>query len=169
MANLRKSPRLPLRLAILCTSALSALALAGCDVTGPPLPATFEGTWAGRAWRGEAYATLRQDTLYLSGTSPVGASAMPQTHLHVHIAPTGAGTYTLDAGQAAFHYLVGGDVRTASYASTAGSGTLVIEHISDTRVRGTLVFEAVRAYGHAPAGAGARFEGSFDATLGRIF
>lgn len=159
--------------ALLLSIAVWGLSACG-RLTGPELPAevTFEATWAGERWQGDAGATFfpTPDTLYISATNPVGAgetsssAAVPLMHLRMRVSFQGVGSYDLGAGAVELIYLLGGDMVTAQYATTAThTGMLVIEEITSERVRGRVAFEAVSRSDHLPVGQQARFEGSFNA------
>lgn len=116
---------------------------------------------------GEAWATFGysgSDTLFVSGSRPVGATQFgsgpfPESLIGVAIAYEGPGTYEIGPGEAHYRYLVGGDVVTATYAST--SGTITVDAVTETVVTGSIAFDAVSTTEHAPAGPEASFEGTF--------
>lgn len=142
---------------------LSVLAALGCDSTAPR-EVSFDGTWAGHSWRGDAHAIIdAADTLHITGSSPAG-SVVPRTYVRIAVPFNGTGTYVLPVGAAEFNYLIGGDVLSARYASTSsGTATLVIEHVTDDEVSGSARFDAVAVGAEQPVGATARFEGRFKA------
>lgn len=153
-------------------SAPLALLLLGtaCSPLSPePEESGFIGTWAGESWSGDSYATLspRGDSIYVGGSAPVGAGMMAESSVSFVIPFSGGGEHEIPAGDAYFHYLIGGDVLRASYASTAEApGRVTFEFISPTRVRGTITFLGRSTDADAPVGPSARFEGTFDAELG---
>jgi hypothetical protein len=141
----------------------AAVLMAACEST-TPTEATFNATWGGERWHGDATASFAPgDTLWINGSSPTGG-AFPESSVSVGVPYTGPGTYTLPAGTAHVHYLVGGDVLTGSYVSTSTT-QLVIDDVADGRVRGTVTFTAAHASGERPVGASATFDGSFNARL----
>ncbi|HSJ10591.1 MAG TPA: hypothetical protein VK928_11785 [Longimicrobiales bacterium] len=143
--------------------AAAVLLMAACEST-TPTEATFNATWAGERWRGDASASFAPgDTLWIHGSSPAGGR-FPESSVSIGVPYTGPGTYTLPAGTAYVHYLIGGDVLTASYVNVADSW-LVIDEVADGRVRGSVIFAAAHASGGQPVGAAATFEGFFNARL----
>lgn len=117
--------------------ALLAISSGACTDSNGPLPeeATFTGRWAGRAWVGEAGATLLDggeaaDTLYIVGTTPVNAGQMPLESIRIRVVFRGVGEYVLGRGTTDWAELVeltGGDVVHATYTvGQVSSGTLRI-------------------------------------------
>ncbi|MEW5931350.1 MAG: hypothetical protein AB1941_28115 [Gemmatimonadota bacterium] len=159
------------RVGPLLAAVLLAAATSACEEsTGPDPAAAFQGIWAGSAWRGDAGATLTGrggvDSLHLTGSTPPGAGSMPAAYVRISVPARGTGEYALGPGNAAMTYLIGGDVASAVYATTrAGAGTLSITEYGNGRVAGSVTFDADAAAGERPAGAAARFEGSFRAPV----
>jgi hypothetical protein len=148
----------------------------GCSgpVAPEPRDLTIEGTWAGEAWRGDGGATIYSegDSLSVWGGSPPHPANAPSpepiylTSVYIRVAFDGPGSYALDPGMADVIYLVGGDVLTARYAIPDGqTGTLVIEEVTETRIRGNVAFDTGSIMELSPAGESARFEATFDAPL----
>jgi hypothetical protein len=151
---------------------LAMTGLTACDATGPtPADTGFVASWGGQPWTGSAHASYyptQQDTLFISGSNPPGSN-MPLSYVAFRIIPDGSGTYVLGPGEAEFVYLIGGDVRTSAYTlGQGGTGTVVIEQLTATRVRGSVNFPMLNVYGSAPLGAEATFHGSFDARIGQL-
>jgi hypothetical protein len=164
-------PKLRRRVGPLLLTALLAAATSACEeTTGPGSAGSFQGTWAGGTWQGDASASLTTrggvDSLHLTGSTPRGAESMPAAYVRISVPLRGTGEYALGPGDAAMTYLVGGDVRTAYYVTTrAGAGTLSVHEYGDGRVAGTVEFDAEAAQGERPVGSAARFVGSFRAPI----
>ncbi|HEX2205663.1 MAG TPA: hypothetical protein VHG91_20290 [Longimicrobium sp.] len=152
---------------LLLAGMVAAAAACGDGVgPGPASVPGFVAEWAGRPWLGDASATLERsaagDTLRVSGVTPPDAGQLPSAYVWIRVPARGPGDYPLGPGDAELTYLVGGDVRTAAYATTRpGAGTLTIREQADGWVSGTVEFEASAVMEHAPVGPAARFEGSF--------
>jgi hypothetical protein len=166
--------RLALTVGRICGALLlTAVGAAGCTPTEPGDTATFEGSWAGRPWRGDAHVSFypAPDSMWIvgSGTVEVGTGAERQripAGVRISTAYRGPGTYELKPGDAEVSYLIGGDVRTAAYGiAGAQRGTLVIEERTASRLRGQVSFDATSLMENSPVGATARFEGRFDARI----
>jgi hypothetical protein len=144
---------------------LVLLMIPACDSTGPDRDEVHvTAVWAGEPWRGGAEMLTFADSLVLISWVPAGHAVAPQRTMHVSVPDDGPGVYAIGSGAAAVHYLLGGDVLTASYVTTAElSGTLTIDEITAERVRGSVEFEAASAGSDQPAGPQARFDGSFSA------
>ncbi len=159
------------RVGPLLLSVLLAAGTSACEeATGPGSAGSFEGTWAGGTWQGDASASLTSrggvDSLHLTGSTPRGAGSMPAAYVRISVPVRGTGEYALGPGDAAMTYLTGGDVASAVYATVrAGAGTLTIREYGDGRVAGTVEFDAEAARGERPVGTAARFVGSFRASV----
>lgn len=149
-----------------------AIGLFGCDATAPDeeLEPTMHATWAGEPWRGGSAARVVDGGVTnLFSWIPVDPRVDPHRMLSISTHVDGPGTYAIGASDARIDYLVGGDGLVASYGTTdVHTGTLEIEEVSTTHVRGTIAFDAVTTGTHQPAGQQARFEGAFNAPLERI-
>lgn len=148
--------------------AAAAGSFIACESTGPSDRATFEGRWANQEWIGDASAARFDGRIKIYGTYPLNAGQVPLHLLKIGTTATAPGTYQLGAGDAEFTYLVGGDVRTATYGiPEGGSGTLTIETLTDSTVTGSVLFGAARIYsnGDPPVGELAIFEGTFNARI----
>jgi hypothetical protein len=153
---------------LLAYAPLALLLLAGCDSTSPETPeVTFKATWAGKRWDGNASAALKTDgVLQLIGSNPPGEAAMRASHVILTVEFDGPGTYHLGPGAARLDYLIGGDVISSSYTTTdQQTGTLIVEEITSTHIRGSVRFDAVSSNTDPPVGPQARFEGTYDARL----
>lgn len=156
-------------------AALSLVAAAACgDSTSPNDAATFTGRWAGEPWTGDARAHFAPggaagDTLYISGSHPVGALSLVEQYISVRVGTTTPGTYALDTDAVDVVDLVGGDVVSSTYVgSRPGPGTIEITRYDDEAgiVEGRLSFEAQSSSADAPYGPTARFEnGRFRAAI----
>ena len=143
------------------------VAACGSDTTGPSEASGFRATWAGTPWSGDGSATRipggsTGDTLFILGTTPPKAGQLPSGYVRVRILFDGVGTYTLNAQDAEVVYLLGGDVRTAAYATgQSGAGTLRVREFADGWIAGEVAFDAIATTDRAPVGMSARFEGQF--------
>jgi hypothetical protein len=157
--------------AAMLTAALAAGGAACDNSLEPSERYLFQGSLGGEQWTGDASASLTPgDTLYLFGASPVGAQSMPATVIRITVPFRGVGTYPLGARAAAVSYLVGGDVLTHEYETTAaGAGTLTVTSHEDGEITGTVTFDAPvkRFYSSPPLGQTARFQGEFRARIER--
>lgn len=99
-------------------------ALGACDVltgSSDPEPGRFVGRWDGEAWRGRAYAVLRDDTLHVTGHRPDPRYYYDE-YVSARVPFTGPGRYTVSLKEGRLSKMTGGD---AGYFPDA-SGTLVI-------------------------------------------
>lgn len=155
----------------LLLAALLAAGTAACsESTEPRAAPSFQATWAGSAWQGDAGAVLSSragvDSLHVTGSTPPGAGSLPAAYVRISVPARGTGEYALGPGDAAMTYLLGGDVLTAAYSTTrAGAGTLSITEYGAGWVAGTVTFEAAAATAGAPVGPTASFSGSFRAPV----
>lgn len=151
----------PSILRVFCIAALAAVAACESGTEPGSSAGEISGMWAGEAWEGDAWASIQNDSLYLSGSSPAGA----RTGETVTVAVggfRGPGAYSVgpDAGQV--RYIVGGDGIWASYSTAqASSGMLVVTSVDGARIAGYVDFVADAQRGHEPAGPRARFDGEF--------
>jgi hypothetical protein len=106
--------------------ALAAGLLAGCSGglfgIGSLQQGTFEGTWDGAAWRGNAYAVLQGDSLTVVGRRP-DPKYFYDEYVRVRVRFTGPGTYPVAESQGELGKIVGGD---AGWFPPS-AGTLVID------------------------------------------
>lgn len=163
------------RAAVTGLAAFSLGSAAACgDSISPDDDATFTGRWAGESWSGDARAHFAPggadgDTLYITGSHPVGALSLVEQYVAIRVGTTTPGTHTLGADAVRVVDLVGGDVVSSTYVgSRPGPGTIEITRYDDEAgiVEGKLSFEAQPSSAAAPYGPTARFEnGRFRATI----
>lgn len=153
----------------LAAAPVALIGLFGCDATGPDeeTAATMDATWAGEPWLGGSEARVVDGGVtHLFSWIPVDPGTIPHRRLRVSTQFDGPGTYTIGAAAARIDYLLGGDGLVASYGTTdEHTGTLEIEEVSATHVRGTIAFDAVTTGSYQPAGQQARFQGAFNAPV----
>ena len=146
-----------------CMAAL--VGLAACESATdfrPGLEGHISGFWAGDRFVGDGSAVIVNDTLYLNGGSP-GGEMSPRV-VEIRVADfTGPGEYTLQPGDGAVRYIVGGDLISGTYAIPAGGmGTLTVTAVDGREVAGHVEFEAqALPNGHAPVGERGTFEADF--------
>jgi hypothetical protein len=129
---------------------------------------TFVGRWAGDRWEGNASTSygLSADTLYVHGTSPVGAGWNAESTVSIRVPYNGGGAYALGPGDCTFTRLLGGDVVVGRYGTmTEDSGVLTIVEHAGRRIAGVVYCEARDVLGPSPDPSIIRFEGSFEATM----
>ena len=153
--------------------ALAAAGTAACDGTVTEITGDgIEAVWAGKPWAGDASARLvgaAGDTLLLVGSTPPGSGAMAAAYVRVSAPVRGVGSYPLGPGDAELTYLIGGDVRTAAYATTrAEAGVLTVRELGAGWVSGTVTFDATASFGSAPVGPTATFSGNYRARVERL-
>ena len=133
------------RLATLPVAVLVASALHACDGDDPFEPAlglgTFEGRWDGLEWRGQGYAVLVGDTLYVTGHRP-DPRYFYDEFVRARVPFTGAATYAVDSTRAELQQIVGGDAGHS--ASARGELRVTAYDAAARRVRGTVQLTTVR-------------------------
>lgn len=153
----------------LAAAPVALIGLFGCDATAPDEQpeATMHATWGGEAWLGGSQARfLGGGEIGIYSWIPVDRADMPHVTISVTTQFDGPGTYPIGASAARIDYLVGGDGLVASYGTTdVHTGTLEIEEVSTTHVRGTITVDAVTTGTYQPAGQQAQFQGTFNAPL----
>ena len=146
--------------------------LAGCtgDSTGPEAEPMFVGTWAGAAWSGDVSVDYGQrgDTMYIFGSSPVGADQNAASIVEIRILYSGTGTYVLGPSDGTFTRLVGGDgvvSRHGTFVENAGAVSIIRR--DGDRIAGVAHFDARDVQDSSTDPTLVRFEGSFEAALPR--
>lgn len=118
---------------------LGAAVAAGCGGRDPVSPradlGSFVGRWDGASWRGQGYAVLAADTLYLVGHRP-DARYFYDEYVRVKVRFQGEATYTLESSDAAMWQVTGGD---AGYLpSAAGEMRVTRYDATAARISGTV-------------------------------
>ena len=153
----------------LAAAPVAMIGLLGCDATAPDEEPriTMHGVWGGERWLGGSQARFMDSGEFaMYSWIPVDRPEMPHVIISVSTQFDGPGTYAIGASAARIDYLVGGDVLVASYGTTdVHTGTLEIDEVSTTHVRGTITVDAVTTGTHQPVGQQARFTGTFNAPL----
>jgi len=132
--------------------AVAAIGVSGC--TDPVSPSkefpTFYGSWAGRTWVGEGYASLvsggsKGDTLYIGGSKSSSSGLFADETIIAKVVIHGPGTYLLGPGDAKLEELIGGDVVAATYSTTdmsVGRLTILSYNGAHSVVEGKIEFDA---------------------------
>ena len=151
--------------------AVATVCLSGC--TDPVSPSkefpTFYGSWAGKTWVGDAYASLvpggaKGDTLYIGGSKLASSSLYANESIIAKLVIHGTGTYLLGPGDAKLQEFVGGDVVAATYSTTDMSvGRVIITSYNGPRsiVEGKIEFDAETTSPYGSYGAKASLRDAF--------